>query len=126
MSNASDRGGAAGGVPEIEPRDAWQRLTATPGDGPAPALVDVRETWEYAGGHARGAVSIPLSEFRERLGEVPGDRDVLFICHVGERSMMAARFARQQGVPHVFNVAGGTDAWQAQGLPMDGAGSETS
>ena len=121
MSNAAGRGGEAGGVPEIEPRDAWRRLTATPEAGSVPALVDVREDWEYAGGHARGAVSIPLSQFRERLGEVPRDRDVLFICQVGQRSMMAARFARQQGVERVFNVAGGTDAWQAQSLPMDGA-----
>ncbi len=114
--------GASGGqVPELSAREAYARLTQ-PGaaeGAPAPALIDVREVWEFRAGHAAGAVNIPLSAFRTRVGEVPRDRDVLFICHVGERSMMAARFARLQGVARVFNVDGGTDAWEAAGLPME-------
>lgn len=114
-------GASSGQVPELSAREAYGRLTAQPAaEGePAPELVDVREVWEYRAGHAAGALNIPLSQFRQRVGEVPRDRDVLFICHVGERSMMAARFAQQQGVARVFNVDGGTDAWEAAGLPME-------
>lgn len=114
-------GASSGQVPELSAREAYARLSqpAAEEGAPEPALIDVREVWEFRAGHAAGAVNIPLSAFRARVGEVPRDRDVLFICHVGERSMMAARFARQQGVARVFNVDGGTDAWAAAGLPME-------
>ena len=116
-------GAASGQVPELGAREAYLRLTAQSAaegePGPAPELIDVREVWEFRAGHAAGAANIPLSAFRQRVGEVPRDREVLFICHVGERSMMAARFAQQQGVARVFNVDGGTDAWEAAGLPME-------
>lgn len=107
------------GVPEMGVGEVWQRMAEVGADGTKPALIDVREVWEYAGGHATEALNIPLSEFQARVGETPKDRDVFFICHVGERSMMAARFAKRQGVARVFNVEGGTDAWEAAGLPME-------
>lgn len=114
-------GAASGQVPELSAREAYQRLTqpAESEGAPEPALIDVREVWEFREGHAAGAVNIPLSTFRQRVGELPRDRDVLFICHLGSRSMMAAKFARQQGVARVFNVDGGTDAWEAAHLPME-------
>src|SRR5258708_20093730 len=107
-------------IPEITVREAWQRLEAG-ADEPksVPTLVDVREAWEYAQGHAARAVNIPLSELQARAGEVPRDRDILLICHVGQRSFAAARFLRNQGVERVINVDGGTEAWEAARLPME-------
>ena len=105
------------GVPSISAREACARVRDA--DAPdAPLLVDVREVWEFEDGHAQGAVNVPLSAFRQRWNELPRDRDLLMICHVGERSLMAARFLRQQGVERVANVEGGTDDWEAAGLPM--------
>lgn len=103
-------------VPEINVREAWRRVSEDAAN-PAPALIDVREAWEYEGGHAQGATNIPLSQLQQRQGEVPRERDVLFICQMGGRSLMAARYMRQQGVERVFNVEGGTDDWQREGLP---------
>lgn len=105
-------------VPEISVSEAWQRLSEG-GQEPAPALIDVREVWEYRNGHAQGAVNIPLSELQRRITEVPTDREVLFICQVGGRSMQAAHFARARGNARGVNVGGGTEAWQAHGLPME-------
>jgi rhodanese-related sulfurtransferase len=110
--------GHEGRIPEITVREAWQRL-ASAGAVPDAVLIDVRESWEYAQGHAAGAVPLPLSELQARAGAVPRDRDVLLICQVGQRSMLAAWFLRQQGVERVFNVDGGTDAWQAAQLPVE-------
>jgi rhodanese-related sulfurtransferase len=104
-------------VPTVTVREAWQRLSS--GEQPAPALIDVREAWEYAQGHATGAVNIPLSELQKRAGEAPRDRDVLLICHVGSRSKYAARFLRARGVERAINVDGGTDAWEAAHLPLE-------
>jgi rhodanese-related sulfurtransferase len=111
-------GSAATPIGTITVREAWARLSDAPAH-PAPALIDVRETWEYAEGRAQGAVSIPLSELRARYQEVPRDRDVFFICHSGQRSYAAARFLARQGVTRVHNVEGGTEEWEAAALPMD-------
>jgi rhodanese-related sulfurtransferase len=43
-------------------------------------LVDVRPSEEYAAGHIEGARSIPLDELRERLAELPADREVVAYC----------------------------------------------
>lgn len=110
--------GQQGPIPEITVREAYQRL-ADAGAQPSATLIDVRAAWEYADGHAAGAISLPLNELQARAGEVPRDRDVLLICQVGQRSLVAARFLRQQGVERVFNVDGGTDAWQTAQLPLE-------
>jgi rhodanese-related sulfurtransferase len=104
-------------IPEITVREAYARLTAPADDRQPPALIDVRERDEYAEGHAAGALSLPLSELQVRVGEVPRDRDVLLICHLGQRSMFAAQYLRQQGIERVFNVDGGTDEWERAHLP---------
>lgn len=111
-------GGAATPIGSITVREAWERLSNGSAN-PSPALIDVREAWEFAEGRARGAVSIPLSELRARYQEVPRDRDVFFICHSGQRSYVAARFLAQQGVTRVHNVEGGTEEWEAAALPME-------
>src|SRR5262249_20605996 len=107
-----------GQIPEITVRAAWQRLSDA-NSQPSALLIDVREAWEYTGEHAAGAVNLPLSALRAREGEVPRDRDILLICQVGQRSMMAARFLRQQGGERVFKVEGGTDAWETAQLPLE-------
>jgi rhodanese-related sulfurtransferase len=43
-------------------------------------LVDVRPAKEFAAGHIDGARSIPLDELRERLAELPADREVVAYC----------------------------------------------
>lgn len=106
------------GIPQLSARETHEMLIEYAGEQ-RPALIDVREVWEFLEARAAGAVNIPLSEFRARSGEVPRDRDVFFICHSGQRSQMAARFVRQHGVLRVFNVAGGTEAWELARLPME-------
>ncbi len=53
-------------------------------------LLDVRTSKEFAAGHILGATSIPVDELRERLGEVPRDREVV----VSVRSACAATWRR--------------------------------
>jgi hydroxyacylglutathione hydrolase len=100
-------------IPSISPEQAWQRMS----EGVA-TLIDVREPGEYSLEHAQGAVSIPLSALGERYQEIPRVGDLLLICHVGQRSLMAATFMRRQGWDRVYNVEGGTDQWEASKLPM--------
>ncbi len=78
-------------------------------------LVDVREEPERARGFAPGSRHLPLGELKQRLGELPADRPVAFICQSGRRSAMAATAARRAGLD-AHNVAGGMTAWERHGL----------
>ena len=43
-------------------------------------VLDVRPVGEYAAGHLRGALHIPLEELADRLAELPADREVVAYC----------------------------------------------
>jgi rhodanese-related sulfurtransferase len=101
-------------VPAISVDELQLRLQSEP----PPFLLDVREPWEYGRGHIAGAHLIPLGELEERVGEVPKDRPVLAVCHVGQRSLLAATFLRRQGYSQVTNVDGGIAAWVERGFPL--------
>jgi NADPH-dependent 2,4-dienoyl-CoA reductase/sulfur reductase-like enzyme/rhodanese-related sulfurtransferase len=69
-------------------------------------LLDVREPVELAVEHAPGAVNIPLSQLRARLGELPRDREILIICRSGQRAYYATRVLLQRGFK-ARNLSGG-------------------
>lgn len=80
-------------------------------------LLDVREDFEWVRGHAPDALHIPMSELNERAGELPADRLIACVCHIGGRSAAVAE-ALNRGGWHAVNVAGGMQAWAAAGLPV--------
>ncbi len=69
-------------------------------------IVDVREPGEYEAGHLRGAVNIPLSQFRERMEEVPRDRPVYLHCRTSQRSYYALCQLLGSGRRNVKNISG--------------------
>ena len=83
-----------------------------------PVLIDVREPDEYAGGHVRGAINIPLGQLRSRMPDVPSAPDVHVICQSGRRSAQATEILTAEGV-RAINVDGGTTAWIQAGLPTE-------
>jgi hydroxyacylglutathione hydrolase len=107
---------------------AWAMLTSSPPiatvgldaiQSPSGGvLLDVREPVEYHAGHVPGAVNIPQADLALRLEEVPRDRPVLVMCQAGMRSVRAAQFLTQAGVPQVASVGGGIGAWIAAGRPL--------
>ena len=110
-------------VPCVLPREAQRRMTEASSGG-KPFLLDVREPFEFAGPmgrHAPGAHLVPLQQVPARLGELPADPDaeILVICKSGGRSARACAFLIEQGRRRVFNVAGGTDGWVREGLPVE-------
>jgi rhodanese-related sulfurtransferase len=101
-------------ITSITVQEAWERVTASQ---TTTTLIDVRETWEFKHGHARGARNIPLSQLGQRFREVPADRDILLICRSGHRSLQAAKFLQARGWERVTNVSGGMVSWQMHRLP---------
>ena len=45
-----------------------------------------------------GAVNIPLTELRARLGELPKDREIHVICRSAQRAYYATRILLQNGL----------------------------
>jgi rhodanese-related sulfurtransferase len=77
----------------------------------APVLIDVREPWEYAHCHIDGSQPMPLQTVPARVGELPRERDLVLICHHGNRSQRAAQWLEQNGYARLFNLVGGVEAW---------------
>ncbi len=75
-------------------------------------LLDVREPDEFVAGHIAGATNVPLSQLRNRVTEVPRDRQVWVYCAAGQRAYFAQRLLRQRGVD-ALNLSGGYMTWQA-------------
>lgn len=69
-------------------------------------LIDVREPNELKQGMIKGSVNIPLDELRERLNEVPLNKEVYITCQLGMRGYVAARILMEKGYT-VKNVDGG-------------------
>ncbi|MGZ8502419.1 MAG: rhodanese-like domain-containing protein [Candidatus Limnocylindrales bacterium] len=104
-------------TPAIDVIEADRRRRA-PGDGPRPLLVDVRELDEIVAVRAEDVVVIPMSQFAQRFRELPDDQPLMIICASGGRSGMAAAFLAANGYRDAVNVAGGTQAWERNGLPV--------
>lgn len=73
-------------------------------------LLDARTPGEYKRGTIFGAVNIPLNELRDRMNEIPKDKDVYIFCQSGLRSYVASRILCQAG-HSVINLSGGYASW---------------
>lgn len=69
-------------------------------------IIDVREEVEYRVGHLKNAVNIPLSQLRERMGEVPTDRPVYLHCRSSQRSYNALMALQNSGWTNIWNISG--------------------
>ena len=98
-------------VPEVTAADARELVKS------GAVLLDVREDHEWVVGHAPEAEHLPMSRINERVGDLPRDRTIVCVCHVGGRSAVVAEALNRAGWQAV-NLTGGMDAWAAAGLPV--------
>jgi len=59
--------------------------------------IDLRHPAELAVEQAPGVVNIPLPQLRQRLAELPRDREIHVICRSGQRAYYATRILLQSG-----------------------------
>ncbi|MEG1338919.1 MAG: FAD-dependent oxidoreductase, partial [Cetobacterium sp.] len=69
-------------------------------------ILDVREEIELVTGFFENSVNIPLSELRDRVDEIPKDKEIWTYCAVGLRGYLSERFLSQNGY-NVKNISGG-------------------
>ena len=97
------------GVRQVDPAEARRMV------GEGALLLDVREPYEWQAGHAPEAVHVPMRSLG--LDDVEDGRTVVAVCRSGSRSDRVAEALQSAGVEAV-NLAGGMEAWAAQGLPV--------
>jgi rhodanese-related sulfurtransferase len=103
---------ASNAVPRIDGVEA-KRLV----DKGEAVLVDVRSKDAFVGGHADGALNIPVSQLADRMKELSKDKTIVAYCTcpAEESSGRAAEILRQNGFTKVAAVKGGLDAWEKAG-----------
>lgn len=84
------------------------------GRDPESVLLDVRSPAEFASGHLPGALNIPHTQLRARLGEIPASAPVWVYCASGFRSYLALRVLLQKGRPNVRSLSGGLQTLQLE------------
>ena len=76
-------------------------------------LIDVRGSEEQALASMDAAKTMS-GETMQEIEAMPKDTALAFVCHVGNRSQVAAEHFRKQGFTNVSNVVGGIDAWSKE------------
>jgi rhodanese-related sulfurtransferase len=66
-------------------------------------LVDVRTPGEFASGHVKGSVNIPLDTLPAQLNTFRNKKHIIVFCRSGSRSAQAKAFLEQQGIQPVTN-----------------------
>ena len=85
------------------------------------AVVDVRESEEFAAGHLPGARHVPRSYLESRIEAIVPDRStqVILYCASGIRSAYGARTLQQElGYEHVRSMTGGITLWKDRGYEV--------
>jgi rhodanese-related sulfurtransferase len=67
-------------------------------------IIDVRSKGEYAGGHVKGSVNVPLDQLSGYLKKIKDkNHTVITCCASGMRSASAKSFLKGQGYVNVHN-----------------------
>jgi len=77
-------------------------------------VIDVREPDEHEIAHIQNVPLLPLSQLRQRFTELDPNQHYYLHCKVGQRSLQALEFLRQQGFKYLKSVKGGINAWSEE------------
>jgi rhodanese-related sulfurtransferase len=83
-------------------------------------VVDVCGRDEYAQGHIKGAINVPLDQLEVNLGQAVKNKSTPLIlsCASGMRSKRAQAIAQKLGYEKVHSLQGGLKAWKEANLPV--------
>lgn len=76
-------------------------------------VIDVREAYEYAGGHIQNADNFPLSQLAKDAASLDKAQHHYVVCQAGGRSSQACNYLSQLGY-NVTNVMGGMSTWKGE------------
>ncbi|MDW7652063.1 MAG: FAD-dependent oxidoreductase [Bacillota bacterium] len=76
-------------------------------------ILDVGTAEEREISSIEGSVHIPLGELRNRLNELPRDKEIIIYCQIGLRAYIASCILKQKGFSAVRVLSGGIKHYQA-------------
>jgi hydroxyacylglutathione hydrolase len=79
-------------------------------------VIDVRRETEFADGHIRDAINIPLNEMNDpaSMANLEESQNLYVHCGGGYRSVIASSLLKRQGIHNLRNVSGGWDKIKEQ------------
>lgn len=83
--------------------EAWDIMNSNP----SCVVLDVREDFEYATGHAANAVLFPIDDINEKsAAEVLPDKNtaILIYCRTGNRSREASEYLSSIGYTNIYDI----------------------
>jgi len=69
-------------------------------------IIDVRTKGEYAGGHIKGSMNIPLDTLSKNLSKLKKTDTIITCCASGMRSASAKSILKTNGFAEVHNGGG--------------------
>jgi len=69
-------------------------------------IIDVRTKAEYAAGHIKGSINIPLNNLSNHYAKMKKDAPVITCCASGVRSAQAKSILTANGFTNVYNGGG--------------------
>ena len=102
----------------ISPTEAVQCMNREKG-----VVVDVCDAEEFANGHIKGAVHVPLDQLEAKLPSSVKNKStpLILVCASGIRSKRAQAVAQKLGYEKVHSLQGGLAAWKEANLPVSKA-----
>ncbi|ALC89621.1 sulfurtransferase [Bacillus sp. FJAT-18017] len=96
-------------IKTISPEELEKKLEA----GEKLEVIDVREDEEVAYGMIPGAKHIKMGDIPENMDKLDKDKEYIFVCRSGRRSLNVCHYLQDQGYK-VVNMEGGMLSWEGE------------
>lgn len=85
-------------------------------EGNVNLILDVRNEDEFAKGHLKNAIQIPVKELKENLSDIEKFKDelVLVYCRSGKRSAEAVNILKENGFKNLVHMKDGISKWDGE------------
>lgn len=103
-----------GEIVMVSPEQVYEAIY---GDGDL-QIVDVRTTEEFSVSHLKDAQNICVTndDFKEKVAMLDKEKPVYVYCKKGGRSARAAEILKEMGFSKVYDLQGGLQNWEKEGL----------
>ena len=99
----------------LDPAKAKELLT---GNESKYLVIDLRTAEDYAKGHIKGAVNIPLAQLPQNLDKLPMDKTLMLYCYTGQTTSLAMVPLKQYGYK-VVSISRGFPTIEKAGFAID-------
>lgn len=85
-------------------------------EGEVTLILDVRNEDEFAEGHLKNAIQIPVDKLKEELGDIEKFKNelVLVYCKTGNRSADAMDILKENGFTNLVHMKDGISKWDGE------------